>query len=265
MADSTSRWAEALREMSGRLEEMPGDEGYPAYLASRAAAFYERAGKVQCLGSDERQGALTVIGAVSPPGGDISEPVSQATLRIVKVFWGLSASLAHRRHFPAIDWLDSYSLYQDKVDEWFDRNVDEEFSKNRATAMALLQEESGLQEIVRLVGRDSLSEPDQLKLEAAKSIREDYLQQNAFHEQDTYASLKKQNLMLKMVLSFYHEAKRALDNGVYLEKIVNLDVRNKIARAKYLVEEEVDQINDIIQEIKDTMDQVISEGGILDA
>lgn len=265
MADSTSRWAEALREMSGRLEEMPGDEGYPAYLASRAAAFYERAGKVQCLGSDERQGALTVIGAVSPPGGDISEPVSQATLRIVKVFWGLSASLAHRRHFPAIDWLDSYSLYQDKVDVWFDRNVDEEFSKNRATAMALLQEESGLQEIVRLVGRDSLSEPDQLKLEAAKSIREDYLQQNAFHEQDTYASLKKQNLMLKMVLSFYHEAKRALDNGVYLEKIVNLDVRNKIARAKYLVEEEVDQINDIIQEIKDTMDQVISEGGILDA
>ncbi|HZJ82395.1 MAG TPA: V-type ATP synthase subunit A [Clostridia bacterium] len=265
MADSTSRWAEALREMSSRLEEMPGDEGYPAYLASRAAAFYERAGKVQCLGKDERVGALTVIGAVSPPGGDISEPVSQATLRIVKVFWGLDAPLAYRRHFPAINWLNSYTLYQDKADEWMDANVDPEFSSNRAKAMALLQDESSLQEIVRLVGRDSLSEEDQLKLEAAKSIREDYLQQNAFHEQDTYSSLKKQNLMLKMVLSFYDEGLRGLEHGVYLDKIEKLDIREKIARAKYLVEDNVEEINDIIAELKQNIDDLISEGGILDA
>ena len=265
MADSTSRWAEALREMSSRLEEMPGDEGYPAYLASRAAAFYERAGKVQCLGKDERVGALTVIGAVSPPGGDISEPVSQATLRIVKVFWGLDAPLAYRRHFPAINWLNSYTLYQDKADEWMDANVDPEFSSNRAKAMALLQDESSLQEIVRLVGRDSLSEEDQLKLEAAKSIREDYLQQNAFHEQDTYSSLKKQNLMLEMVLSFYDEGLRGLEHGVYLDKIEKLDIREKIARAKYLAEDDVEEINDIIAELKQDIDDLISEGGILDA
>ncbi|HZK01016.1 MAG TPA: V-type ATP synthase subunit A, partial [Tissierellaceae bacterium] len=239
MADSTSRWAEALREMSGRLEEMPGDEGYPAYLASRAADFYERAGKVQCHGSDNRIGALTIIGAVSPPGGDISEPVSQATLRIVKVFWGLDADLAYRRHFPAINWMDSYSLYQSKVDEWMDLNIDEKFSSNRIKAMTLLQEESALEEIVRLVGKDTLSEDDQLKLEVAKSVREDFLMQNAFHDQDTYASLDKQNLMLDMVLHFYDESKRALVNGVYLNELMALNVRDRIARAKYLEEDDI--------------------------
>ncbi len=265
MADSTSRWAEALREMSGRLEEMPGDEGYPAYLASRVAEFYERAGKVVCLGSDKRVGALTVIGAVSPPGGDLSEPVTQATLRIVKVFWGLDASLAYARHFPAINWLNSYSLYQDKVDEWMDNNVDQEFSKNRIKAMTLLQEESSLQEIVRLVGRDTLSEGDQLKLEAAKTIREDYLQQNAFHDVDTYASLEKQNLMLKMVLAFYDEGRRALDNGVYLNEIMALPVRDRIARAKYLPADKTAEINDVIKELKDSIDKLISKGGVLNA
>ncbi len=265
MADSTSRWAEALREMSGRLEEMPGDEGYPAYLASRAAEFYERAGKVECLGSDGRVGALTIIGAVSPPGGDISEPVSQATLRIVKVFWGLDASLAYRRHFPAINWLNSYSLYQTKVDEWMDKNVDETFSENRTKAMALLQEESALQEIVRLVGRDSLSEGDQLKLETAKSIREDFLQQNAFHEQDTYASLDKQNLMLQMVLAFYDEGIRALEGGAYLNEILELPVRDRIARAKYLSEDKINDIKDIMKELQDNVDELISKGGILNA
>ncbi|MBR0575828.1 V-type ATP synthase subunit A [Proteiniclasticum sp. BAD-10] len=265
MADSTSRWAEALREMSGRLEEMPGDEGYPAYLGSRAAEFYERAGKVQCLGNDGRIGALTIIGAVSPPGGDISEPVSQATLRIVKVFWGLDASLAYRRHFPAINWMNSYSLYQSKVDKWMDKNVDEDFAQNRVKAMALLQEESSLQEIVRLVGRDSLSEGDQLKLEAAKSIREDFLQQNAFHEQDTYASLAKQNLMLKMVLHFYEEGKRALKNGIYLNDLLNLEVRDRIARAKYLDEKDIEKINSINTEMTRVIDELIQEGGILNA
>ena len=221
MADSTSRWAEALREMSGRLEEMPGDEGYPAYLASRVADFYERAGFVKCLGNDDRQGALTVIGAVSPPGGDISEPVSQATLRIVKVFWGLDYALSYRRHFPAINWLNSYSLYQDKMDKYMDENIDKSFSKHRISAMALLQEEANLQEVVRLVGRDSLSEVDQLKLEVSKSLREDFLQQNAFHEIDTYCSLPKQFKILKLILGFYDEAKKALNNGVYFIKRIN--------------------------------------------
>ena len=265
MADSTSRWAEALREMSGRLEEMPGDEGYPAYLASRIADFYERAGKVVCLGSDERTGALTVIGAVSPPGGDLSEPVTQSTLRIVKVFWGLDASLAYARHFPAINWLNSYSLYQDKVDEWMDQNLDKEFSQNRIKAMTLLQEESSLQEIVRLVGRDTLSEGDQLKLEAARTIREDFLQQNAFHDVDTYASLEKQNLMLKMVLAFYDEGRRALDNGVYLNEFLALPVRDRIARAKYIPNERASEINDIMKELKDSVDELISKGGAIDA
>ncbi len=265
MADSTSRWAEALREMSGRLEEMPGDEGYPAYLGSRAAEFYERAGKVNCLGQDKRIGALTIIGAVSPPGGDISEPVSQATLRIVKVFWGLDASLAYRRHFPAINWMNSYSLYQSKVDGWMDINVDKEFSSNRVKAMALLQEESSLQEIVRLVGRDSLSETDQLKLEAAKSIREDFLQQNAFHEQDTYTSLDKQNLMLEMVLHFYYEGLRALKNGIYLNDLMNLEIRDRIARAKYLEEKDINKIKDINVQVTKVIDELISEGGILNA
>ena len=259
MADSTSRWAEALREMSGRLEEMPGDEGYPAYLSSRAADFYERAGKVVCLGEDERIGALTVIGAVSPPGGDISEPVSQATLRIVKVFWGLDAQLAYRRHFPAINWLNSYTLYQTKVDEWMDKNVDERFSKNRVNAMKLLQEEASLQEIVRLVGKDTLSFEDQLKLEAAKSIREDYLQQNAFHEQDTFTSLAKQDKMLNMVLNFYYQAKRALESNVYINDILSLEVRENIARAKYLSEEEIGKIDEIDKEVVRKIDELISK------
>lgn len=265
MADSTSRWAEALREMSGRLEEMPGDEGYPAYLGFRAAEFYERAGKVVCLGKDERVGALTVIGAVSPPGGDISEPVSQATLRIVKVFWGLDATLAYRRHFPAINWLNSYSLYQTKVDKWMDENINKEFSKNRIKAMALLQEESSLQEIVRLVGKDTLSEKDQLKLEAAKSIREDFLQQNAFHDVDTYSSSNKQNKMLKLVISFYDEANRALDNGVYLSEIENLEIRDKIARSKYIKEEEINKIDEINSELIQIIDNLIERGGITNA
>jgi len=265
MADSTSRWAEALREMSGRLEEMPGDEGYPAYLGSRAAEFYERAGKVKCLGNDDRIGAVTIIGAVSPPGGDISEPVSQATLRIVKVFWGLDANLAYRRHFPAINWMNSYSLYQSKVDKWMNKNVDEEFAMNRTKAMALLTEEASLQEIVRLVGRDSLSESDQLKLEAAKSIREDFLQQNAYHEQDTYASLPKQNLMLKMVLHFYHEGLRALKNGIYLKDILALEVRDRIARAKYLEEKDIEKINAINTEMTKVIDELIQEGGLQNA
>lgn len=265
MADSTSRWAEALREMSGRLEEMPGDEGYPAYLGSRAAEFYERAGKVNCYGSDNRIGALTIIGAVSPPGGDISEPVSQATLRIVKVFWGLDASLAYRRHFPAINWMNSYSLYQSKVDGWMNQNVHENFADNRVKAMSLLQEESSLQEIVRLVGRDSLSETDQLKLEASKSIREDFLQQNAFHEVDTYASLDKQNLMLDLVLHFYDEGLRALKNGIYLSDLINLEIRDKIARAKYLDESDIGKIAGIKTELTKIMDDLIAEGGILNA
>ena len=259
MADSTSRWAEALREMSGRLEEMPGDEGYPAYLGSRAAEFYERAGKVICLGEDERIGALTVIGAVSPPGGDISEPVSQATLRIVKVFWGLDAQLAYRRHFPAINWLNSYTLYQTKVDEWMDKNVDDRFSKNRVKAMKLLQEEASLQEIVRLVGKDTLSFEDQLKLEAAKSIREDYLQQNAFHEQDTFTSLAKQDKMLNMVINFYNQAKRALESNVYIKDILDLEVRENIARAKYLSEEEIEKIDEIDKEVVRKIDELISK------
>ncbi len=265
MADSTSRWAEALREMSGRLEEMPGDEGYPAYLGSRAADFYERSGKVICLGKDGREGALTVIGAVSPPGGDISEPVSQATLRIVKVFWGLDANLAYRRHFPAINWLNSYSLYQTKVDSWMDVNVGPEFSQNRKRAMALLQEESSLQEIVRLVGRDTLSEKDQLKLEVAKSIREDYLQQNAFMESDTYTSLTKQDKMLQLVLKFYDEGNRGLESGAYLKEISEMPVREKIARAKYMPESDLDKMNDILNEIENEVDNLINKGGSLDA
>ena len=265
MADSTSRWAEALREMSGRLEEMPGDEGYPAYLGSRAADFYERSGKVICLGKDGREGALTVIGAVSPPGGDISEPVSQATLRIVKVFWGLDANLAYRRHFPAINWLNSYSLYQTKVDSWMDVNVGPEFSQNRKRAMALLQEESSLQEIVRLVGRDTLSEKDQLKLEVAKSIREDYLQQNAFMESDTYTSLTKQDKMLQLVLKFYDEGNRGLESGAYLKEISKMPVREKIARAKYMPESDLDKMNDILNEIENEVDNLINKGGSLDA
>ena len=263
MADSTSRWAEALREMSGRLEEMPGDEGYPAYLGSRLAEYYERAGKVVTLGKEEREGAITAIGAVSPPGGDISEPVTQSTLRIVKVFWGLDAQLAYRRHFPSINWLSSYSLYLDKMGIWMDENVSSDWSSLRTEAMALLQEESKLEEIVRLVGIDALSEGDQLKLEVAKSIREHYLQQNAFHEVDTYSSLKKQYKMLKLVLAFMHEGQRALDAGVYLEKILELEVRDRIARSKYIPEEELVKMDDILVELKESIDKLINEGGVI--
>lgn len=265
MADSTSRWAEALREMSGRLEEMPGDEGYPAYLGSRAAEFYERSGKAILIGTEDRQGTLTVIGAVSPPGGDISEPVSQATLRIVKVFWGLDANLAYRRHFPAINWLNSYSLYQSKIDGWMNSNIDKDFAHNRIVAMTLLQDENQLNEIVRLVGKDTLSEPDQLKLEAAKSIREDFLQQNAFHEVDTYSSREKQNKMLKLVLAFYEEGKRGLDNGIYLREIEQMPIRDRISRAKYLSEEELEKIDLIREDLVRAMDRLIEKGGLGDA
>ena len=265
MADSTSRWAEALREMSGRLEEMPGDEGYPAYLGSRLADYYERAGKVICLGKDGRQGAVTAIGAVSPPGGDLSEPVTQSTLRIVKVFWGLDAQLAYKRHFPSINWLNSYSLYDDTVGAWMDEEVASDWSALRTEAMALLQEEAKLDEIVRLVGIDALSERDRLKLEVAKSLREDYLQQNAFHEVDTYASLAKQHKMLQLILMFKKEAERALDAGVYLDKILNLQVRDKIARSKYIAEDNIDTIDTICDELVKAVDELISEGGVLNA
>ena len=265
MADSTSRWAEALREMSGRLEEMPGDEGYPAYLGSRLADYYERAGKVVALGKDGREGAVTAIGAVSPPGGDISEPVTQSTLRIVKVFWGLDAQLAYKRHFPSINWLTSYSLYLEKMGEWMDAHVADDWSKLRTEAMALLQEEANLEEIVRLVGMDALSEGDRLKLEVAKSIREDYLQQNAFHENDTYTSLNKQYKMLNLILSFKHEAEKALEAGVYLDKVLKLPVRDRIARSKYISEEEISKMDDILVELKSEMNKLISEGGVLNA
>ncbi|MBQ6266804.1 MAG: V-type ATP synthase subunit A [Clostridia bacterium] len=239
MADSTSRWAEALREMSGRLEEMPGEEGYPAYLASRLAQFYERAGRVISLGSDKREGALSVIGAVSPPGGDISEPVSQATLRIVKVFWGLDSALAYKRHFPAINWLTSYSLYADSLGKWFNANAGEDWTKLRAEMMKLLSEEAALDEIVKLVGMDALSAPDRLKMEAARSIREDFLHQLAFHEIDTYSSLNKQLCMMRLVTQFYDDALAALEQGAAIDDIVTLPVREAIGRFKYIKEENV--------------------------
>ena len=232
IADSTSRWAEALREMSGRLEEMPGEEGYPAYLTSRLAQFYERAGKVVCLGSDGRQGALAAIGAVSPQGGDISEPVTQATLRIVKVFWGLDASLAYKRHFPAINWLNSYSLYRDRLDGWFSENVSKSWMTNTARLLKILQEESDLQEIVKLVGRDALSPEDRLKLELAQSIREDFLQQNAFEDTDSFTELDKQAALIELIFSFGDKATKAIAVGADIEKISTLPVREQIGRAK---------------------------------
>lgn len=233
MADSTSRWAEALREMSGRLEEMPGEEGYPAYLGSRLAQFYERAGRVIANGSQDREGSLSVIGAVSPPGGDISEPVSQATLRIVKVFWSLDSALAYQRHFPAINWLTSYSLYVDNMGAWFNSSVAEDWMQVRQRLMSLLQDESELQEIVQLVGMDALSPPDRLKLEAARSIREDFLHQDAFHEVDTYTQLEKQHMMMALVLAYYDKALDALNNGVSVDGLVGLAVRERIGRFKY--------------------------------
>jgi len=262
MADSTSRWAEALREMSGRLEEMPGEEGYPAYLSSRLAEFYERAGRVICLGQDGREGAITAIGAVSPPGGDLSEPVSQATLRIVKVFWGLDAQLAYRRHFPAINWLNSYSLYTDQISEWMRKQVSEDWNELRAEAMRILQEESELEEIVRLVGIDALSLRDRLTLETAKSIREDYLHQNAFHDVDTYTSLPKQYKMLKLIIEFYHLGQRALDNGAEFSQITNLPVRERIGRAKYVPEDQLNALDEIMKQLRDEMSSLVSEGGV---
>lgn len=265
MADSTSRWAEALREMSGRLEEMPGDEGYPAYLGSRLAEFYERAGKVVCLGGEGVEGAVTAIGAISPPGGDLSEPVTQSTLRIVKSFWGLDAQLAYRRHFPSINWMDSYSLYADKVGEWMDKEVASDWVTIRTEAMALLQEEATLQEIVRLVGIDALSERDRLKLEVSKSLREDYLQQNAFNEVDTYSSLAKQYKMLKLVLQFYHEGEKALEAGIYLKEILDIEVRDRIARSKYIPETDISKIDEISKELSSVIDNLISKGGVANA
>ena len=241
MADSTSRWAEALREMSGRLEEMSGEEGYPAYLGSRLAQFYERAGHVISLGKEQREGALSVIGAVSPPGGDISEPVSQATLRIVKVFWGLDSALAYKRHFPAINWLNSYSLYLDDMEKWFNAEVAEDWMAGRQKMMSLLQEEAELEEIVKMVGMDALSATDRLKMEAARSIREDFLHQNSFHEIDTYTSLKKQHMMMTLVTSFYEKAVEALKQGAALNKLINLPVREQIGRFKYTEEANLDE------------------------
>ena len=238
IADSTSRWAEALREMSGRLEEMPGEEGYPAYLASRLSQFYERAGVVQCMGSEERTGSLTAVGAVSPPGGDLSEPVAQATMRIVKVFWSLDASLAYRRHFPAINWLNSYSLYLDSVTPWFDENLGPEFIANRNRAMHLLQEENELNEIVQLVGKDSLSARDQLTLEIARMLREDFLQQNAFMDVDSYSSFDRQKRLMALILRYEDLCRDAITKGVALEDLYTLPAREKLGWAKYASTEE---------------------------
>ncbi|MGI6677268.1 MAG: V-type ATP synthase subunit A [Bacilli bacterium] len=253
MADSTSRWAEALREMSGRLEEMPGEEGYPAYLSSRLAEFYERAGLVKCMGTEERIGAISAIGAVSPPGGDTSEPVSQATLRIVKVFWGLSAALAYRRHFPAIDWLRSYSLYEDNLRDYFDSRVQKDWSKQVQTAMEILHQESQLEEIVRLVGIDSLEFQDRLTMECARSIREDFLHQIAFDEVDTYTSLNKQYGILKAILSWYRLGQKGLKEHLNFSDIANMKIREKIGRMKYIVEK------DFASEFKEIMNEIESE------
>ena len=258
MADSTSRWAEALREMSGRLEEMPGEEGYPAYLGSRLAQFYERAGRVISLGSEGREGALSAIGAVSPPGGDISEPVSQATLRIVKVFWGLDANLAYKRHFPAINWLTSYSLYLDLLTDWFKTNVSEDWMELRGRMMGILQEEAELDEIVKLVGMDALSASDRLKMETARSIREDFLHQLAFHEVDTYTSLEKQLLMMRLILKFHDVADKALADGGDIEKIASLAVREQVGRFKYVEEKDINtEFEKISEEIVKQMQTTI--------
>ena len=259
MADSTSRWAEALREMSGRLEEMPGEEGYPAYLGSRLAQFYERAGLVYSLGKEPRQGALSVIGAVSPPGGDISEPVSQATLRIVKVFWGLDSNLAYRRHFPAINWLESYSLYN-TMDPWFAKNISEDWVPYKNRVMAILQDESALKEMVQLVGEDALSAPDRLKMEVARSVREDLLQQNAFMEEDTYTSLHKQFMLMKLILTFYDICLEALDKGANINKLIAMEVREPIGRFKYTAEDKVDaRFKEIEAQLAKEADDVAQE------
>ena len=256
MADSTSRWAEALREMSGRLEEMPGEEGYPAYLGSRLAEFYERAGHVVSLGKDGREGSLSVIGAVSPPGGDTSEPVSQATLRIVKVFWGLDSNLAYKRHFPAINWLTSYSLYLDNVSGWFNEKVAPDWMEDRQKMMSLLQDEAELEEIVQMVGMDALSPADRLKMEAARSIREDFLHQNSFHDVDTYTPLRKQYLMMKLVLAFYEKSMDALNRGASMNALLAMAVREKIGRYKYTV---TDQIESEYETIMSELDAEVAD------
>ena len=262
MADSTSRWAEALREMSGRLQEMPGEEGYPAYLGSRLAQFYERAGHVVTLGAERREGALSVIGAVSPPGGDISEPVSQATLRIVKVFWGLDSGLAYKRHFPAVNWLTSYSLYVDSMSNWYNTNVAEDWMELRAKIMRILQDEAELEEIVKLVGMDALSAPDRLKLEAARSIREDFLHQDAFHEVDTYTSLEKQHLMMNLVVEFFNSTNEALSKGAEVNKLIGMKVRERIGRFKYTPAENIENEYDvIINELHKEIDSVLKQKG----
>ncbi len=261
MADSTSRWAEALREISGRLEEMPGEEGYPAYLGTRLASFYERAGKVVCLGKDNRIGSISVIGAVSPPGGDLSEPVTQNTLRVVKVFWGLDAELAYQRHFPAINWLNSYSLYMDELEEYWRREVGDEWVEIRKEAMKLLEEEAELKEIVRLVGIDALSREDRLKLLAAKSIREDFLHQSAFHEIDTYTSFAKQYRMLKVIMEFYRLAQDALKRGASLRDIERMEVLEDMARMKYIREDNLERFNEIEEKLRKEIYALIPAGG----
>ena len=259
MADSTSRWAEALREMSGRLEEMPGEEGYPAYLGSRLAQFYERAGRVKVLGEEDKEGSLSVIGAVSPAGGDISEPVTQATLRIVKVFWRLDANLAYQRHFPAINWLESYSLYN-SMDPWFAKNISEDWVPCKNRVMAILQDESALKEMVQLVGEDALSAPDRLKMEVARSVREDLLQQNAFMEEDTYTSLHKQFMLMKLILTFYDICLEALDKGANINKLIAMEVREPIGRFKYTAEEKVDErFKEIEAALAKEADDVVQE------
>jgi V/A-type H+-transporting ATPase subunit A len=265
MADSTSRWAEALREMSGRLEEMPGEEGYPAYLGTRLASFYERAGRCVVKGKDGREGSVSVIGAVSPPGGDLSEPVTQNTLRVTKVFWGLDANLAYQRHFPAINWLSSYSLYTQTLDEYWDARFDDEWSGLRVEAMSLLEEEDQLREVVRLVGIDALSREERMVLETAKSLREDFLHQNAFHEVDTYASMDKQFRMLKTIVRFHHAGMEALKKGAPMNDLFNLKVREQIARMRYLEEKQIDDINKLENVIKEQISAIVpdvsTEGG----
>ena len=262
IADSTSRWAEALREMSGRLEEMPGEEGYPAYLASRLSQFYERAGVVQCMGTEERTGSLTAVGAVSPPGGDLSEPVAQATMRIVKVFWSLDASLAYRRHFPAINWLNSYSLYLDSVTPWFDEHLGPEFIANRNRAMHLLQEENELNEIVQLVGKDSLSARDQLTLEIARMLREDFLQQNAFMDVDSYSSFDRQKRLMALILHYEDLCRDAIAKGVALEDLYTLPAREKLGWAKYAsAEEYADNYQQVQTEMEREIAALIKKAG----
>ena len=261
MADSTSRWAEALREMSGRLEEMPGEEGYPAYLGTRLASFYERAGRCIVNGKDGREGSITVIGAVSPPGGDLSEPVTQNTLRVTKVFWGLDANLAYQRHFPAINWLNSYSLYTERLDPYWDEKFDDQWSGLRTEAMGLLEQESQLNEIVRLVGIDALSRDERMVMETAKSLREDFLHQNAFHEVDTYASMEKQFKMLKTIVAFHHAGLDALHKGAPMNKLFNLPVREQIARMRYLEEKDIAQIDKLDDTIKEQINAIVPVGG----